>query len=70
MANFVCDNCGMVNIDCGKDGYKTEKELQLEAELNRAVQQYNAVVAQNRSLQSEIKDLKKKLKEVNDGRVL
>lgn len=34
MANFVCDSCGMVNIDCGKDGYKTEKELQLESELN------------------------------------
>lgn len=70
MANFVCESCGMVNIDCGKDGYKTEKELQLEAELNRAVQQYNAVVAQNRSLQSEIKDLRKKLKEARDGRVL
>ncbi len=70
MANFVCESCGMVNIDCGKDGYKTEKELQLEAELNRAVQQYNAVVAQNRSLQSEIKGLKEKLKEASDGRVL
>lgn len=70
MANFVCEYCGMVNIDCGKDGYKTEKELQLEAKLNRAVQQYNAVVAQNRSLQTEIKGLKKKLKEARDGRVL
>lgn len=70
MANFVCESCGMVNIDCGKDGYKTEKELQLEAGLNRAVQQYNAVVAQNRSLQSEIKDLRKELKEARDGRVL
>ena len=70
MANFVCESCGMVNIDCGKDGYKTEKELQLEAKLNQAVQQYNAVVAQNKSLQSEIKGLKEKLKEASDGRVL
>lgn len=70
MANFMCDSCGMVNIDCGKDGYKTEKELQLETELNRTARQYDAVVAQNRSLQSEIKSLKEKLKEASDGRVL
>ena len=30
MSNFVCPYCGMVNIDCGKDGYKTHRELELE----------------------------------------
>ena len=30
MSNFICTHCGMTNIDCGKDGFKTPRELELE----------------------------------------
>lgn len=33
MSNFQCPQCGMVNIDCGKEGYKTPKELKYEKTL-------------------------------------
>lgn len=33
MSNFQCPQCGMVNIDCGKEGYKTSKELRYEKAL-------------------------------------
>lgn len=33
MSNFQCPQCGMVNIDCGKEGYKTPKELGYEKTL-------------------------------------
>ena len=23
MSNYKCPECGMINIDCGKEGYKT-----------------------------------------------
>mgnify|MGYP004568318907 CR=1 FL=1 len=32
MSNFICPVCGLNNIDCGKAGYKTDKELELETE--------------------------------------
>lgn len=31
MSNFQCDKCGMINIDCGKEGFKTPREIELEA---------------------------------------
>lgn len=34
MSNFQCPQCGMINIDCGKNGYKTPKELQYEKALD------------------------------------
>lgn len=30
MSNFVCPHCGMTNIDCGNEGYKTSREIELE----------------------------------------
>lgn len=33
MSNFICSECGMTNIDCGRAGYKTPKEIELEKEL-------------------------------------
>lgn len=33
MSNFQCPQCGMVNIDCGKEEYKTPKELRYEKAL-------------------------------------
>ena len=37
MSNFICDRCGMTNIDCGKQGYKTEREIELEKQLDREI---------------------------------
>lgn len=33
MSHFVCPKCGMTNIDCGRDGYKTEREIELEQQV-------------------------------------
>lgn len=32
MSNYKCPECGMINIDCGKEGYKTPREIELEKE--------------------------------------
>ena len=37
MSNFICSECGMTNIDCGRAGYKTPKEIELEKKLDIAV---------------------------------
>lgn len=37
MSNFICEKCGMTNIDCGKQGYKTEREIELEKQLDREI---------------------------------
>lgn len=29
MSNFTCPTCGLTNIDCGKAGYKTAREIEL-----------------------------------------
>lgn len=34
MSNFICPTCGFNNIDCGKAGYKTGREIELEIALN------------------------------------
>ena len=36
MSNFKCKECGTVNIDCGKEGFKTTKEIELEKQLKIA----------------------------------
>ena len=38
MSNFTCPTCGLINIDCGKDGYKTAREIELEKQLEIAVE--------------------------------
>lgn len=35
MSNFKCPHCGMTNIDCGKDGFKTQREIELEEALKK-----------------------------------
>lgn len=35
MSNFQCPHCGMTNIDCGKEGYKTPREIELEEALKK-----------------------------------
>ena len=37
MSNFTCPTCGFTNIDCGKAGYKTAREIELEKKLEIAV---------------------------------
>lgn len=37
MSNFICPTCGFTNIDCGKAGYKTDREIELEKKLSIAV---------------------------------
>lgn len=41
MSNFICPTCGMNNIDCGKQGYKTDKEIELE----EAIKAYKQILA-------------------------
>lgn len=36
MSNFTCPTCGLTNIDCGKAGYKTTREIELEKKLEIA----------------------------------
>lgn len=38
MSNFTCPTCGFTNIDCGKAGYKTAREIELEKKLEIAVE--------------------------------
>lgn len=38
MSNFQCPHCGMINIDCGKDGYKTPREIELENKLKEILE--------------------------------
>lgn len=45
MSNFICSECGMTNIDCGGDGYKTPKEIELEKENKRLQEQKQKVIA-------------------------
>ena len=37
MSNFICPTCGFTNIDCGKAGYKTEREIELKKKLEIAI---------------------------------
>lgn len=43
MSNFQCPHCGMVNIDCEKDGFKTPKELEYEKALKEIEEYCNSV---------------------------
>ena len=37
MSNFICPTCGFNNIDCGKAGCKTAREIELKKKLEIAV---------------------------------
>ena len=37
MSNFICSECGINNIDCGKEGYKTPKEIRYEKALREII---------------------------------
>ena len=52
MSNFICSECGMTNIDCGRAGYKTPKEIELEHQIA--------------DLSKKVKKLKEQLEEANE----
>lgn len=65
MSNFICPTCGLTNIDCGKTGYKTPRELELEENLKK-VNELDSKELLNfgkiiRQQEKEIKKLKKDL---------
>ena len=37
MSNFICPECGINNIGCGKEGYKTPKEIRYERALREII---------------------------------
>lgn len=43
MSNFICPTCGFNNIDCGKAGYKTAREIELEKKLKIALKALNEI---------------------------
>lgn len=54
MSNFICPICGINNIDCGKAGYKTDREIELEKKLVVAVEALQKIgeVNTNRAIDS------------------
>lgn len=46
MSNFKCSECGMINVDCGKEGYKTPREIELEKE-NETLKSLNKHLTEN-----------------------
>lgn len=43
MSNFTCPTCGLTNIDCGKAGFKTKQEIELEKKLKIALKALNEI---------------------------
>lgn len=76
MSNFTCPTCGLTNIDCGKAGYKTAREIELEKKLETAVKalkkmvNYNSVAEQVDKYYYIVLDVreigKKALKEIKE----
>ncbi len=76
MSNFTCPTCGLTNIDCGKAGYKTTREIELEKKLEIAVKalekmvNYNSVAEQTDKYYYIVLDVrevgKKALKEIKE----
>lgn len=74
MSNFICSECGMTNIDCGRAGYKTPKEIELEKEIElykRAIERTDRIEkclnqeGQIKRLQEQLRIAIKALKEIN-----
>lgn len=65
MSNFICPKCRMTNIDCGKAGYKTDKEIKLEKKLDIAVKALEWFTSYNFIRNDFAKDALKKIKELN-----
>lgn len=48
MSNFICSECGTNYIDCGRDGYKTPKEIELEKRLELSEKEHYRTLEQLR----------------------
>lgn len=55
MSNLICPTCGFNNIDCGKAGYKTDREIELEKE-NKRLRDGAASIARGQALVDELGD--------------
>lgn len=69
MSNFQCDKCGMINIDCGKDGFKTPREIKLEVYVKELKEQLelntaNAVVIDMAQRLYKLKQTLTEIKEI------
>lgn len=65
MSNFICSECGMTNIDCGRDGYKTPKEIELEKKvhiLNKANMKLENELGHFADLSKKVEHLQKQLR--------
>lgn len=54
MSNFICSECGMTNIDCGRAGYKTPKEIELENQIADLSKKVHILNEGNMKLENEI----------------
>lgn len=67
MSNFQCPYCGMTNIDCGKEGYKTPQEIELEKtieKIEKVIEPYqNEFEAEALSLPIAIESILEKMKQ-------
>lgn len=66
MSSFICPTCGMNNIDCGHDGYKTPREIELERENTNLYLQRNTFKSQSIKRNNEKKRLKDENKHLLD----
>ena len=48
MSNFKCSESGTVSIDCGKQGYKTPREIEVEKE-NEILKEKLKIAEENKS---------------------
>lgn len=56
MSNFICSECGMNNIDCGRAGYKTPKEIELEHQIADLSKKVERLQEQKQKVIALIKD--------------
>ena len=56
MSNFRCSECGMTNIDCGRAGYKTPKEIELENQIDYLSKKVERLQEQKKKVIALIKD--------------
>lgn len=66
MSEFKSDKCGMTNIDCGKEGYKTPRKIELEKKLQIAEEALNNIYFFDCDI---CKNLKFKCDDKCDGKV-
>lgn len=69
MSNFICSECGMTNIDCGRAGYKTPKEIELEKKvhiLNEANMKLENELGHFADLSKKVERLQEQLNEARE----